>query len=179
MESDELGGLDSDEEPKLIYLRSNEGIICDFEENYLDNIQLVKTILESDKTAGRTEDDAIPLSFVDNEVMLILQKYIEHHKDKDYSPEARNYAQSYNEKLTRWDRNFLNSLDLENENGNEDEEYDKPLLERLYYALQYLMYDTFFKKLSCKIGNVTVTHEEYRNFFSTIDINSEDEEKFE
>lgn len=176
----DLGGLDFDEEETLIYLKSNEGLICDFKESYLNNIELVKTILRSDRTAGRTENDAISLSFVDNEVMLILQKYIEHHKEKDYSPEARNYNKSYNNKITRWDRHFLNNLDLGlDSESNEDADEPKPLIERLYYALQYLMYDTFFRKLSCKIGNTRITDEEYRNYFSTIDVksNSDSDEK--
>lgn len=175
---DEEHGLDSDEErDPIIYLESNEGLVCDFNENYLKNIQLITTILESDKMAGRTENNTVRLSFVDNEILLILQKYIEHHKENDYVLVPRDYSQSYHEKVTRWDRNFLDSLNL----FNEEESDKKTLLERLYFALQYLMYDAFLQKLSCKIGNIQLDNDEYIKLFNTIYINedSDSEEKID
>ena len=166
----ESGGLESDEESEpIVYLQSNQGFICDFEEKYLKNINLVTAIITGDNTAGRSEDNPIPLSFVDNEIMLILQQYISHHGENDYVPKARVYDETYNEKLTRWDRQFLNDLNLFNENSG-----DK--LKRLYNALQYLMYDSFCKKLSCRIGNLQVLEHDYLRLFTLPPEEEESEE---
>ena len=171
LQDEELGGLDSDSETEnLIYLQSNQGLICDFEENYLKNITLVTTILESDNTAGRTKENSIRLSFVDNEMMLILQKYINHHREEDYIPQPRVYTQVYHQKISRWDRNFLDSLDIYT---NSDDKKEKR--KRIFNALQYLMYESFFKKLCCKIGNISIDTNEYNDFFNIIESDSEEE----
>lgn len=151
---DEVKGLDDSEEmDTFIYLESSEGLVLKFNPEHLKHIDLVQTILKSDKSSG-TEDNTIRLSIINNSNLKLLSEYINYHGGNDYVPiEDPNI--SYSDKMTLWDRNFVNELNLKN------------LIFEMVKISAYLMYDTLNSKLCCFMAN-SETSEDYKEIFREI-----------
>lgn len=172
--SEEEFGFDFEETEKIIYLKSEDGLVIGFNEDYLQNIQFIKTLLCVDKNAGENQQNAIPLKYIDNEMLKLLAEYINYTKEEDYVVKKDRTLQ-YDDLLNKWDMDFFNKI-LSNDNM---------WISIFLQALDYLMFDTFKSKLDTTLAYSL--HNNYNNFnmidiFRTIQLSgnlteSDEEEK--
>lgn len=179
--SEELGLDYNDDIEQRIYLKSVFGLITSFKKDYLKNIKFISTLLDVDKNAGRSEEDAIPLRYVDDEMLKLLTNYINHHKEEDYLVTTDRKMQ-YEDLLQKWDIDFFKNFLINSESLLDNEDM---WISDFLKAVDYLMFDTFKSKL-----DVTLAYFLHNSFntdiFSTIQLannsdsdssNSDSEEK--
>lgn len=154
----EVTGLDEDFDENNIHIQTVEGEIFVYNRLYLRNIGLINAILEGDENAGDFSNP-IKLLYLDNEIMNLLNSYINFHKDKDYSVD-KDPKKGYNDKMIVWDRVFIKSIFNE-----------KRLFKKILKIVNYLMYDTLLSKMLCTIAN-SESYVDYINLFN--ELHSED-----
>jgi hypothetical protein len=152
-----LGLDDDDDDDNIVFLESNDGLILQFNKNYLKNIELVTTILDIDKTAGKKKDNSVKLTRINGEVLSLLKEYTDYHKENDYIVNMDKNVENLTSKLVLWDKAFLKKIQEEG------------LLLNLLECTNYLLFETFNSKL-CYFYGQSETREDYKELFRRISL---------
>ena len=151
-DNEDILGLDDDIDDDKIYIEI-KGIIYNFNKNWLKNIGLIQTIIESDKNSG-TINNPIQLMYIDTETIVYLKEYIDFHKDNDYKAKTQKDLE-YSDKMVMWDRLYVDKLQ------------EKKVFNKMLTITNYLMYDTLLSKLLCLLGH-SETYNDYRELFDNL-----------
>lgn len=138
MSDDEFLGLDDNIDEDLIYIESSDMTIISINKKYLKQVDLLINILNSDINAGNSEKNTILLPRLTGDVLLMLKKYLEYHKEEDYIVEIT--ERPYEDKVLEWDRLFI------------DELIEKKLFDKFLECTNYFLIQTLSSKLCCYLA---------------------------
>ena len=157
---DDILGLDENIEEEYIHIENINGEIYKFEVENLKDIDLIQSIIKSDNTAGKSVENSIKLPILNEEIFNLIIIYIKKHGSNDYKA-IDNLTDSnltYSQRMTLWDRNFINEIVLK------DQQFNTNNLNKLLDASAYLMYNTLYSKICCYLANCEKS-DDYKEIF--------------
>ena len=170
-------GLDSDSdmEDNKIYVETREGISYSFEPEYVNHVEFINAIMKSDITSGK-RDNPINLSFISNDIMINLVRYIDEHKGEDFIPDKQHPNRVLVKKMSQWDIDYFNEI-LEVDTLPLNQIYKN--IEKYIMSARYLMFDTFLSKLNCFVAHIPNRKLRKQDFIQLFTIQEDSDEDSE